>query len=87
MHVKYVFLYSVLQAFPHLKVAYIYVPLCRHWQHELDRLQRGRTPRLWLAVVKLFGVKILAQFMLCACEVCLRGSTLNLPEMLYFGSV
>ena len=42
----------------------------RHWQYELDRRQRGKAPRLWVAVVKLFWVKLLAQFILYTFQVC-----------------
>ena len=51
-------------------VAYCVHAFCRHWQHELDRRRRGKTPRLWVAVVKLFWVKLVAQFILCTFEVC-----------------
>ena len=69
------------------RVAHLMHAPCRHWQYELDRRQRGKAPRLWVAVVKLFWVKLLAQFILCAFEVCSKTLSTFMPSVCHTLSV
>ena len=88
---------NVGRCIPYITILFFAIALYRNWQHELDRRQRGRTPRLWVAIVKLFWLKLVAQFILCAIEVCFRrhftfdhSASLNisaLPRDLAFVSV